>query len=102
MQKYIQVITTTDSETKAEEIAKELLGKKASSCVQIFPVKSHYRWKGKIEKSNEFILFIKGKNFESIQKIIKSIHNYENPEIIELPITKGSSEYLKWINEECE
>jgi periplasmic divalent cation tolerance protein len=32
---------------------------------------------------------------------IKSPHTYETPEIIAVPIVKGSKEYLKWIDDEA-
>jgi len=30
------------------------------------------------------------------------LHSYETPEIIAVPIIKGSKEYLKWLDEETE
>ena len=99
---FIIVLTTVDKKEKAEEIANLLLEKQIAGCIQIFPIKSHYRWKGKIENSREFVLFIKTKKskYKEIEKAIKSIHPYETPEIISIPITNGSKEYLKWLNSE--
>ena len=97
---YIQVITTIDSEEMAEEITKHLLKKRVASCVQILPISSSYWWKGKIEKSKEYLCLIKGKNFNKIEKAIKEVHPYVIPEILELPITRGNVDYLNWINKE--
>lgn len=99
MKEYILVLTTIDSKIKAEEISKFLLEKKAAACVNIIEGNSFYRWKGKIEESREFLLFIKGKNFSEIERRIKEIHPYEIPEIIQLEISKGNEEYLKWIDD---
>ncbi|MCH7568655.1 MAG: divalent-cation tolerance protein CutA [Nanoarchaeota archaeon] len=100
MKAYIQVITAVDNEEKAHEIARFLLEKRVAACVQIIPISSMYRWKGKIEKSREWLCLIKGKDFEKIESVIKKIHPYETPEIIEIPITQGNKKYLDWIDEE--
>ncbi|MEK7663889.1 MAG: divalent-cation tolerance protein CutA [Patescibacteria group bacterium] len=102
-QKYIQIFTTTTKKNDAYKIAKTLVNKKLSACVQITgPIESVYRWHGKIEKSREFLCIIKTKmsNYKKVEKEIKIIHPYELPEIIALPIIEGSQEYLEWINKE--
>ena len=96
------VLTTVDKEEKADEIAKSLLEKKLAACIQIFPIKSHYKWKGKIENSKEFLCLIKTKKskYKQVEKEIKLVHNYETPEIISIPITNGSKGYLDWLSKE--
>jgi len=96
----IQVITTVDKKNKANEIAQILLDKKLAACIQIFPINSLYKWKGKKEKAKELVLFIKGKNFKKIEKEIKKIHPYKIPEIIQVKITKANKDYLNWIEKE--
>jgi len=96
----IIVITTIDTEENANKIAQTLLEKKVAACVQIFPIKSMYRWKGKIEKADEWLCLVKGTNFEAIEKAIKENHPYDTPEILELPITKGNKDYLDWLEAE--
>ena len=100
MNKHIQVITTIDKEDGANKIAEFLLERRVASCVQIFPISSKYWWEGKIKKSREWLCLIKGKNFDKIEKAIKGLHPYKTPEIIEIPITKGSFDYLRWIDKE--
>ncbi len=99
---YIMIITTTDSKDIAETIAGTLIGEKLAACVQILPeVESFYTWKGKVERSEEYLLFIKSRKtlYDKIEERIKTLHNYEVPEIIALPIEKGHSTYLKWIDD---
>ncbi len=102
MSEFIIILTTTDSEEKADKIASHLLEKRLAACVQIFPIKSYYRWKGKIENSSEFALFIKTKKpkYKDVEKEIKSVHSYETPEIISIPILDGSKDYLSWLSKE--
>jgi len=103
LQDYIQVITTAGKKEDAEKIAKTLIEKRLAGCVQIIgPISSVYWWKNKIETEQEWLCFIKSKAkiFETLEKTIKNVHPYETPEIIALPISKGSNEYLKWLDEE--
>ena len=95
----IQIITTVDSKTKAKEIAEFLVKNKLAACVQISPIDSIYRWKGKIEHAKEYKLTIKGKNFKAIEKAIKSLHPYGVPEIIQIKV-KASKSYSNWLKKE--
>ncbi len=101
--KYIQISTTVAKRSDAERIAKILSDKKLSACTQIIgPITSVYRWRGKIEKSKEWLCVTKTKKskYRKIEKAIKDIHPYELPEIIATPIIAGSQEYLRWIQKE--
>lgn len=101
--KYIQISTTVAKKSDAERIAKILSKKNLSACSQIIgPITSIYRWKGKSEKSKEWLFIIKTKRtlYKSIEKTIKKIHPYELPEIVATPIIEGSREYLGWIQKE--
>ncbi len=99
---YVMVLTTTGSEEEAEKISEELIEQNLGACVQVYgPIKSMYSWEGKIERSEEWMCFVKTSSdkFSKIEDKIKEVHSYENPEIIALPIIDGSQEYLKWLDE---
>jgi len=68
------------------------------------PITSTYRWKGKLETTEEWLCLIKTREslYQKLEKIIKSLHSYETPEIIAIPIIKGSKEYLSWLDNETE
>jgi len=103
MEKYIQVLTTTNKKKEAEKIAETILKKKLAGCVQIIgPIKSHFWWKGKIEKEKEWLLFIKTKRklYKEIENTIKEIHSYGVPEIIAFSIIAGNKNYLEWLKKE--
>jgi len=100
MNRYIQVITTISDKSGAEKIAKALINKRLAACVQIAgPIKSIYRWKGKIETAKEWVCVIKTRKnlYEKVEAAIKKIHPYEVPEIIAVPIAAANKDYLKWI-----
>ena len=102
METYIQVITTTENKQDAEKIAGVLVDRKLAGCVQIIgPVKSIYRWKNKVEEAREWQCIIKSRKdlFGEIEKVISSIHPYEVPEIIAMPIVTGSNAYLRWLKD---
>lgn len=96
------LITTVDSDDLATKIAETLISKRLAACVQEVPIKSHYRWEGKVQCDAEIMLFIKtsvGAVDEAIAAI-EQIHSYDVPEIITMPILGGSAAYLDWINRE--
>jgi len=99
---YCIVTTTVDSEEIAENITTALLQARLVACVQTQTVQSAYHWNGRIEKSTEILLQMKSRSlhFDSIQQTIKSLHPYEIPEIIKVPITNASRDYLEWIDRE--
>ncbi len=102
MSDYIQVVTTTDSRDLAKRIADELVEKKLAACGQVSgPITSIYEWKGKIENTEEWYCIIKTRSdlYRSVETMIKSLHPYEVPEIIALPIIDGNPDYLKWIDQ---
>jgi periplasmic divalent cation tolerance protein len=100
----ILILTTTNSKENAKKIGKELVKTKSAACVNIIEkVTSIYSWKNEIVEDNEFLLIIKTKKdlFKKVEEKIKNLHSYETPEIISFDISKGSKEYLEWINSSC-
>jgi periplasmic divalent cation tolerance protein len=98
----LQVTTTVDTKERANEIGRTLLEKRLAACVQTEgPTSSSYWWKDEIETAEEWRCIIKTtvEKYEEIERTIRSIHPYEEPEIIGLTITAGSGTYLKWIQE---
>ena len=65
-------------------------------------LESHYRWEGKKEKTAEVLLVIKTRRslFGKVEKAIGRAHSYSVPEILALPIVKGSRKYLAWLARE--
>jgi periplasmic divalent cation tolerance protein len=94
------VLTTTGSEAEAQQIAHALVDRQLAACVNIVPkIQSVYRWEGKVESAEEFLLLIKtGKSRQTeVCAAIRELHSYELPECIVISIESGSKEYLKWI-----
>lgn len=100
MREYIQMITTVPREEDAKALAGHLVRRKLAACVQILgPVTSVYRWKGEVQQSVEWICFIKtaADLYPEVQKAITEAHPYEIPEVVALPLTRGSEAYFGWL-----
>jgi len=100
--KAVVIFVTTSSSVEAEKIGRTLVKEKLVACANILhPIRSIYRWQGKICDEPEALMVLKTRSGR-IQKIIqriRSLHSYTVPEIIALPIVAGSKEYLRWIHE---
>ncbi len=102
MTKHITVIMTAPNEEEGASIAKTLVEEKLLACVNIIPkIRSIYRWEGKICDEAEVMLIGKTGSMlaAAVVKRVKELHSYDVPEVICLPITTGSGDYLHWIEE---
>jgi len=100
---HIIIFITTANQTEAENISHELVLKNLVACCSIIPdIRSIFFWKGEIHNDQESLIIAKSitAKFKSIDELVRSIHSYETPEIIALPLIYGSEAYLKWIDNE--
>ncbi|MFQ5825176.1 MAG: divalent-cation tolerance protein CutA [bacterium] len=105
MSDEIVIFVTTNSTEEAQQIGNKLVESKLVACVNIVSsVQSIFRWKGELCEEGETLMILKSvrKNIEEIITKVKSLHSYEVPEIIALPIIAGSKEYLNWVHEETQ
>ncbi len=103
MDRFILVLTTVPEEKRAQEIAKALVGERLAACVTVSSAcQSLYWWEDRIAEDREYILSIKTRAslYQQLEKKLKELHPYEVPEIIALPIQKGSRAYLDWLKKE--
>jgi len=99
------VLSTAGSENEARKIARQLVERRLAACVNIVSrIESTYRWQGKVESNQEWLLLIKtsADRFDSVRDAIRELHSYELPECIAIPIEDGSSEYLDWMEQSLE
>jgi periplasmic divalent cation tolerance protein len=98
---FIVVLITAKDKKEAAKIAKGLLEAKLIACANIIDgVQSLFWWQGKIDSSREVLLILKTKKvlFKKVSVKVRSLHSYQTPEIIALPIVDGSEPYLDWID----
>ena len=99
-QQYGLVYVTTDSRQEAKKLAEVCVDKKLCACVNIFPpILSCYTWKNEYKEAEETVLMMKTREdlFEMLSAEIKKHHSYTCPCIVFIPILKGESSFLKWI-----
>ena len=103
MTDYIQVLTTTESRDVAETIGRALVDQRLAACVQIVgPITSIYRWQDKINTAQEWQCWAKTRRelYGRIEETIRRLHPYQVPEILAIPVTAGSADYLAWLADE--
>ncbi len=97
---YIMVSTTLSDKQEAEELGENIVKNELGACVQIMgPITSIYSWDGQVERSKEYLCFIKTKKelYDELEDMIKEFHPYDTPEIIASDIVEGSEDYLDWV-----
>lgn len=98
----IIVFMTASNGEEAARLADMLVGAHLAACVQILPeMESVYRWQGKIERAPEILLLAKTtkSKFDELEREVRALHSYDTPEIIAVPVVKGSAPYLEWLRE---
>jgi len=101
-QKVLLALSTFPDAETARRIANQLVTEKFAACANILPsAESIYRWKDEIESGNETLVFFKLSEDRqaAFQEKLRSLHPYEVPEIIFLPVAGGLPEYLRWVAE---
>ena len=98
---YGVVLVTVGSSEQAQTIANALISEKLAACVNIFAIDSVYMWQGEVNRDREHQLILKTDldKFSQLAEKIKTLHDYEVPEIIAIPIVAGSQPYLNWLGE---
>ena len=99
-QEILLVMTTITDAEKGKELARQIINEQLAACCNIVPaVTSIYRWQNELCEDQECLLVIKTAQlrFNVLSEFIKTHHPYQTPEIIALPITESSQEYLSWV-----
>jgi len=100
---HILVLTTLPDAGAARSVARVLVDRRLAACVTIgAPVESMYHWQGATETASEVPLTAKTRRalFADVLAAIRSSHPYELPEVVAVPISDGSPDYLAWIDAE--
>ena len=99
----IVILSTVDSVELGRKIAGALVDAGLAACVNIIPgVRSVYRWQGKICDETELLLLIKttAARFEEVRRLVRSLHTYQVPEVISLPVGAADRDYISWLCEQ--
>ena len=103
-EKILLALSTFPDRETAQRISNQLVAEKFTACANILSgIESIYRWKENIETGNETLVFFKlsEDRQSTFQEKLQSLHPYEVPEIIFIPVSNGLPEYLRWVVESC-
>jgi periplasmic divalent cation tolerance protein len=95
--------TFPDADT-ARKIVREIIEARLAACGNIIPqIESIYHWQDKLESNAEALVLFKliRDRYDDFEKLLRSLHPYDVPEIIAIPIASALPEYLRWVAESC-
>lgn len=102
MSAELVVLVTVPSREEGERIADAVVGEGLAACVNVVgPIRSIYRWQGELCRDDEHLLLMKTTRdrYLELEARVKSLHSYDVPEVIALPIERGSAAYLDWLRD---
>ena len=94
---------TAGSRDEARKIGKELVISRLAACVNILDnMNSFYLWDGKVQDDTEVVMIAKTTEDQvpALVEKVKSLHSYECPCIVSIPVSGGNQAFLDWIAEE--
>jgi periplasmic divalent cation tolerance protein len=96
------VTTSLDKPAAARRLARLVIHARLAACVQAIPIRSLYRWKGKVESAPETLLLAKttSRRARALMAFIRRHHPYELPEILVSPVTGALAGYRDWVERE--
>ena len=87
---------------EADRIGRTVIEERLAACINIFsPLRSIYRWKGKIETADEVAAILKTHHWRADALIarIAELHSYDTPCIVSFPIDKILGSYADWVED---
>jgi periplasmic divalent cation tolerance protein len=99
---FVVVLMTAPDAEVAGRIANTLVDEKLVACVNILSgLRSIYRWENKLCDESEVLCLMKTRLnlFPALRDRIATLHPYQVPEIIALPLAAGSALYLAWVRQ---
>ncbi|MGB0722013.1 MAG: divalent-cation tolerance protein CutA [Gammaproteobacteria bacterium] len=94
------VLCTCPTVETARELAAQLVEERLAACVNILPgVESVYSWENRIARDDEVLMLVKTRSdrYPDLERRLHTLHPYELPEIIAVPVTQGLDDYLAWV-----
>ena len=94
------IYMTAGSKEEARKIGKELVVARLAACVNILDnMNSFYMWQGQLQDDTEVVLIAKTTEdrLPALIEKAKSLHSYDCPCIVSLPVSGGNRAFLDWI-----
>lgn len=93
------VLTTVNNRQNGKAIIDAALSHKLAACIQTMAIESHYVWQDEVCCDDELLLIIKSRNacYQELEQLIVALHEYEVPQVVQVPFVKGYNPYLSWL-----
>lgn len=104
MSDIVLVLTTVPEDFDADQFARTLVEGRHAACVSVLPpMTSTYRWRGVVDAARERQVLIKtaAPQVAALEAAVRSVHPYDVPEFLVLPVTGGAEGYLAWVRDSC-
>jgi len=101
---YRLVLVTAPDMKTARRLARAALQARLIACANLVAgIESHYRWRGKLERTSEVLLVLKttATRAAKLEKLILATHPYDTPEFLVFSLSHGAAPYLKWLRQSC-
>ena len=96
----VLVYVTAPSVKAAEGIGVAVVAEGLAACANVLgPIRSVFRWKGKVERAREAVLILKTRKSRvaALTRRIKALHTYSVPCVVAIPILGGNDDFLDWV-----
>jgi periplasmic divalent cation tolerance protein len=103
MREIVVVLTTVADTDEAETLARQLVDERLAACVNVHPpMVSFYRWQGQVARDAERQMVIKTTRdrVPALGARLKTLHAYDLPEFLVLPVDEADEAYAAWIREQ--
>ena len=102
---FVVVLVTTSSVDEGARLGRALVEERLAACANVIgPIRSIYRWQGAVEEAEEHLVLLKARaaDVPALETRVRTLHSYDVPEVLALPVTAGSAPYLAWLAEATE
>jgi periplasmic divalent cation tolerance protein len=97
---FVVVLVTAGAADEAAHMGRMLVEERLVACANVIgPIRSIYRWEGAVEDATEYLLLLKARaaDVAAVEARVRTLHSYEVPEVLALPVEAGSAAYLAWL-----
>ncbi len=101
MTDLILIRVNCSSRQEAEYIGAAAVKAKLAACANIEgPITSIYEWEGKLERGEEFLLWLKTRTalWTEAETLIAELHSFDTPAILTIPCQHANARYEAWLH----
>ncbi len=102
-EKPVLILVTAGARDDAERLGEALVVERLAACCSVVPtVHSVYFWEDQLQREHEALLLVKTVESRAaeVQEYVRAHNTYQLPEILQVQIEGGSSEYLNWVEKQ--